>query len=313
MVIVADGLGVSTGRTDLVTSALPPLYYRATMLEHYRPEHFKAVRAFAGKLDNFFYLKLIIRAHTEGRIPGSCWVWREGGRIVAFSATAFLNKDDTWLWGMRVDPECQCRGVATAFTRAQFKLIRAAGRTWAGLNTLDSKKPKAAFRVMEKLGFKLEDTQCDDIYWRRPRGVPKPRPRPFPGITARLIGLGRKTMFYDNDGWFNCRLLPARARWLNPFGRSIDSTPLIIMPRVETDRSGRRQSMLSIDVQERPDDFGAFVPRLLALVPKGGRIVVNYPSDWAREFRAAARAAIPNLRQDHGCWQSTWRIYGKHL
>lgn len=214
---------------------------------------------------------------------------------------------------MRVDPECQCRGVATAFTRAQFKLIRAAGRTWAGLNTLDSKKPKAAFRVMEKLGFKLEDTQCDDIYWRRPRGVPKPRPRPFPGITARLIGLGRKTMFYDNDGWFNCRLLPARARWLNPFGRAIDDTPVVIIPRVVTSPSGKKRNMLSINVLERPDNLRTFVPRLLALAPKHGHIVVNYPSDWAREFRAAARAAIPKLRQDHGCWQSTWRIYGKHL
>jgi len=282
-------------------------------MEPYRPEHFAAVRAFARKLDNFFYLKLIIRAHAEGGLPGSCWVWREDGRIVAFSATAFLNKDDAWLWGMRVDPECQCHGVATAFTRAQFKLIRAAGRTWAGLNTLDSRKPKATFRVMEKLGFELEDIQCDDIYWRRPRGVVVPRPKPLPGITGRLIRLGLKTVFYDNDGWFNCRLLPARARWLNPFGRSIDGTPVAIMPRRTDSLSGKDHDMLSINVLERPDDLRAFVPRLLALVPKRGHIVVNYPSEWAKEFRSAARAAIPKLRRNHGCWQSTWRIYGKHL
>jgi hypothetical protein len=68
-----------------------------------------------------------------------------------------------------------------------------------------------------------------------------------------------------------------------------------------------------VNLFDRPPDFDAFVPRLLALVPKRGRAVVVYPIEMAREFRRAARAAIPKLKQNHGCWFSTWRIYGKQL
>ena len=55
------------------------------------------------------------------------------------------------------------------------------------------------------------------------------------------------------------------------------------------------------------------ITRLPALVAKRGHMVVNYPAEWTREFRAAARAAIPKLRKNRGYWPSVWRIYGRAL
>jgi GNAT superfamily N-acetyltransferase len=283
------------------------------VIERYRPEDFRAVRAFAGKLDNFFYVRLIIREHLERRRPGACYVWREDGRIVAFSAIAYLNPDDAWLWGMRVDPAYHGRGVATRFTREQFRIVRQSGRSWAGLNTLDSRKPKATFRVMEKLGFRLEETQCDDVFWRRPRRLLPPRLGRFPGIINHFRRLGRRTVFFCRDGWLNFRLAPARAAWLDRFGRTLDGVPLAVIPYPSTDLKGRRYPVIAVNLFDRPVDFGAFVPRLLALSPKKGNIVLNYPAEWKRDVHRAARAAIPGLGQDHGMWASTWRIYGKRL
>lgn len=139
------------------------------MLEKYRPEFFPEVARFARKCENFFYVKLIIKVHTKRGFPGECHVWREEGRIVAFAAVAYLNPNDAWLWGMRVDPVFRNKGVAARFTRAQLRAAKAAGRTWAGLNTFDHRKPAPTFRVMEKLGFRVEDIYADDVYWRRPR------------------------------------------------------------------------------------------------------------------------------------------------
>ena len=98
------------------------------MLEKYRPEDFREVAHFARKCTNSFYVKLIIKAHTKDGFPGECHVWREGGRIVAFAAVAYLNTDDAWLWGMRVDPEFRSKGVAAKFTQAQLRIAKA----WAG-------------------------------------------------------------------------------------------------------------------------------------------------------------------------------------
>lgn len=231
-------------------------------------------------------------------------------RVVAFSAVAYLNPDDAWLWGMRVDPEFQNRGIACRFTRAQFRIVRESGHTWVGLNTLDSPKPKATFRVMEKLGFRLEDVQCDDVYWRRPRGTPAPRLQRHPDIYRHYRGLGVRTVFYDRYGWLNCRLLPGRTEWLNRYGRILDGVPLVVIPRNERRPNGSTHPMKTINIFDRPPDFRTFVPRLLALVPRRGRLVVNYPSGWAKAFRSAA---IPKLRQNHGTWQSVWCIYGKKL
>ncbi len=270
------------------------------------------MRSFARHLENFFYVKLIIRAHASGRVPGRCYVWRDDGRIVAFSAVAFLNPDDAWLWGMRVAPEFQGKGVATSFTRALFPIIRKTGCTWAGLNTLDSSRPKPTFRVMEKLGFRLEDTYCDDVYWRRPKDVPRPRLEPCRDVFSHFVELGRQTFFHSRHGWFCSRLLPARRSWVDKHGFRLDGVPVHVA-RFRYTEKGRRLTGVTVNLFDRPPDFGTLVPRLLSLVPRRGHMVVNYPVEWKRAFRAAARAAVPRLGQNHGAWFSAWRIYGKRL
>ena len=282
------------------------------MLEKYRPEFFREVARFARKCDNFFYVTLIMKVHGTGRLPGECHVWREDGRIVAFAAAAYLNPDDAWLWGMRVDPDSRNKGVAARFTRAQLGIIKAAGRTWAGLNTLDHRKPAPTFRVMEKLGFRVEDVYADDVYWRKPKRVARPRLKPHRGIFSHFVSLGRRTYFHQHPGWFCSRLIPARQQEVDPLGFTLDGVPLMLK-RWRYVEKGRRFSGVTVNLFDRPPDFGAFVPRLLALVPKRGHMVVNYPAEWTREFRAAARAAIPKLRKDRGYWPSVWRIYGRNL
>ena len=282
------------------------------MLEEYRPEHFREVASFARKCSNFFYVKLIIKAHTKDGFPGECHVWREGGRIVAFSAVAFLNPDDAWLWGMRVDPDFRNKGVAVRFTRAQLRVVKASGRTWAGLNTLDHREPAPTFRVMEKLGFRLEDTYCDDVYWRRPKRVARPRLEPYRDIFSHFASLGRRTYFHQQQGWFCSRLLPARRKEVNRLGFSLDGVPLMFR-RWRYVEKGRRHTGVTANLFDRPSDFDSFVPRLLALVPRRGHMVVNYPTEWRYRFRAAARAAIPKMKKNRWYWPSAWRIYGKEL
>ncbi len=282
------------------------------MLEKYRPEFFPEVARFARKCENFFYVKLIIKVHTKGRLPGECHVWREGGRIVAFSAVAFLNPDDAWFWGMRVDPEFRNKGVGARFTRAQLRVVEAAGRTWAGLNTLDHLKPAPTFRVMEKLGFRVEDIYADDVYWRRPRGVARPRLKPYRDIFGHFVSLGRRTYFHHQPGWFSSRLIPPHRAGVNRNGFLLDGVPVHVT-RGRYVEKGRRHGAVAVNLFDRPPDFGTFVPRLLALVPKRGHMVVNYPAEWVHEFRAAARAAIPKLKRNRGYWPSVWRIYGKAL
>ena len=282
------------------------------MLEKYRPEFFPEVARFARKCDNFFYVKLIIKAHTKQGFPGECHVWREDGRIVAFAAVACLNPDDAWLWGMRVDPEFRNKGVAVRFTRAQLRFVKESGRTWAGLNTLDHRKPAPTFRVMEKLGFRLEGTFADDVHWRRPKDVTRPRLKPYRDILSHYVGLGRRVYFHQNPGWLCSRLIPSRRPELEQFGFTLNGVPVMVR-RWRYVEKGRPNAGVTVNLFDRPPDFGAFVPRLLALVPKRGHMVVNYPAEWQHRFRAAARAAIPKLRKDRGYWPSTWRIYGKDL
>jgi GNAT superfamily N-acetyltransferase len=282
------------------------------MLELYRPEFFPEVARFARKLDNFFYVKLIIKSHTKGRLPGECHVWREDGRIVAFSAIAYLNPEDAWLWGMRVDPKFQNQGVASRFTRAQLRVARRAGRTWAGLNTLDHRKPAPTFRVMEKLGFRLEDTYATDVYWRRPRRVARPRLKPCRDIFSHYLKLGRRTFFHQRPGWFCSRLIPAQRAWVNRSGFRLDGVPVHVRRQRYVEK-GRRYTLVSVNLFDRPPDMGTFASRLLALVPKRGHMVMASPVEIAREFRRSARAAIPKLRHNRGCWFSVWRIYGGDL
>jgi GNAT superfamily N-acetyltransferase len=282
------------------------------MLEKYRSGDFPEVARVAQRCANFDYVEDIIRAHTKNGFPGECHVWREGGRVVAFSAVASLNPDDAWLWGMRVDPESRNKGVAARFTREQLRVVRAAGRTWAGLNTLEHRRPAATFRVMEKLGFRLEDTYAEDVYWRRPKGVARPQLRPFANIFSHYASLDRRTYFHHKPGRFNSRLIPARRHVVNRLGFSLDGVPLMFQRRRYVG-NGRRYTGATVNLFDRPPDFGSFVPRLLALVPKGGRMFVNYPAEWQYRFRAAARAVTPRPKKSLGYWPSTWRIYGKTL
>jgi|WetSurMetagenome_2_1015567.scaffolds.fasta_scaffold32511_1 GNAT superfamily N-acetyltransferase len=282
------------------------------MLEKYRPEYFREVARIARKCTNSFYVKLIIKAHTKEGFPGECHVWREDGRIVAFAAVAYLNPDDAWLWGMRVDPDFRNKGVAAKFTQAQLRIAKASGRTWAGLNTLDHRKPAPTFRVMEKLGFKLEDTLADDVHWRRPKRVARPRLKPYRDIFSHYVDLGCRVYFHQNPGWLCSRLLPARRVELNRLGFTLDGLPLMVK-RFRYVEKGRRHTGVTVNLLDKPPDFDTFVPRLLAIVPKSGHMVVNYPAEWQYRFRAAARAAIPKLRKNRGYWPSVWRIYGKEL
>ena len=101
--------------------------------------------------------------------------------------------------------------------------------------------------------------------------------------------------------------------WMvNRNGFRLDGVPVHVV-RGRYVEKGRRYSVVVVNLFDRPLDFRTFVPRLLALVPKRGRVVVAYPVEWTREFRRAARAAIPKLKQNRGCWFSAWRIYGREL
>jgi hypothetical protein len=213
---------------------------------------------------------------------------------------------------MRVAREFQGNGIATRFTRALFPLIRRTGRTWVGLNTLDRSRPAPTFSVMDKLGMRLEDTCADDVYWRRPRTVARPRLEPFQDIFSHFLELGRKTIFHEGPGWFCSRLLPVRRTWVNRGAFRLDDVPVHVVRRRYLEK-GRRYGRVAVNLFDRPPDFGTFVPRLLALLPMRGHLVVNYPVEWKRDFRAAARAAIPRLKQNRGAWFSAWRIYGRCL
>jgi GNAT superfamily N-acetyltransferase len=283
------------------------------VLERYLPEHYKDVARFARELHNFWYVRHIIQWHSERLLPGDCFVWREDGRIAAFQAVAWLNPDDAFLWGMRVAPEFQNRGIASRFTRAVFPIIRKAGRTWAGLNTLDRAKPAPTFRVMEKLGFRVEGTFATDIYWRKPRGEKRPRLHRFPGILDHWRKLGVPVYFHQKPGWLYSRLLPGRRAALDRNGFSLDGVPLHVRRFWEKSRVGRRFQAATVNFYDEPPDFARFARRLLAAIPPKGYVTVNYPREWRLRFRAGVRAAVPGVRQNHGCWQSAWRVYGRKL
>lgn len=283
------------------------------MLERFRPGHFREVARFARKLDNFFYVRRIIQWQSEGLLPGELWVWREEGRVAAFQAVAWLNPDDAWLWGMRVDPEFQNRGIATRFTRAMFPVIRKAGRTWVGLNTLEHRTTAPTFSVMDKVGFRLKGTFCTDVYWRRPKGEARPRLRRHPGILDHWRKLGLKVFFHQKPGWLYSRLLPARRATLDRNGFTLDGVPLHLARFWEKSRRGRRFQAATLNCYDEPPDFRSFARRVLALIPPKGYMVANYPHEWRQRFRAGVRAAVPGIRKNRGCWQSAWRIYGKNL
>lgn len=284
------------------------------MLELYLPEMYREVRRFARHQPNFGYVRQIIKWHTEQGYPGACYVWKEENRVAAFQAVAYLNPDDAWLWGMRVDPDFQNRGVATRFTRALFPVIRRAGRTWAGLNTLDNRKPKSTFRVAEKLGMKLEDVDATDAFWNLPARLRAPRPSRFPGIYKHFRSLGRNTVFHQDPGWLWSRLLPARQRRVNRFGRVLHGTPLHIYRQARSRYSTWDASVTTVNIFDLPEDLERMARSLLGYAGGHKRsVVVAYPESWRRQFREAFKAVVPGLKRGKNCWFSCWRIYAKHF
>jgi len=291
------------------------------VLEVYRPEHFDQVKAFARRQSNFGYVKEIIKAHSEQGYPGGCWVWRVRGPVVAFCGMLYLNPDDAWLYGMRVDDRFKGKGVATRFTRGLFRIARAAGRTWAGLNTLDHRKPAPVFRIAEKLDMKLESIHATDPFWRLPRRFNPPRLRRMKGIFDHYVALGQKTIFHERPGWLWSRLIPARKRWVNQSGFRLQGLPdqqtglPIHVVRHPIERNGKNWfRLVSVNLFDRSADSRQLLESLLGYA--GGKhrgLVINYPAEWKHELRRAARELVPTLKRGRNCWFTTWRIYGKEL
>jgi GNAT superfamily N-acetyltransferase len=283
------------------------------MIEEYRPEHYKAIRAFARKQPNFGYVREIVRWHTKTRLPGGCYVWREAGTVVAFCGVQYLNSDDAWLYGMRVDDRCKGQGVATRFTRALFRIVRASGRTWAGLNTLDHGRPAPVFRIAEKLGMKLEAIHATDPYWRLALRSRPVRPEKLRDIYRLYRARGERTLFQDRRGWVWYRLLPGRRRQVNQGGRCLLGTPVHFSRTRFKLRSGRIITSTTVNLLDRPRDIQAMMRCLLVRGVGSRSVTINYPAEWKTEMRRAARALIPNLKPGRNCWPTVWRIYGKHL
>ena len=292
------------------------------MLEPYRCEHFAAVKSFAQHQPEFDYLLGIIKAHAREHVPGGVWVWREAGSptgrtcrtgptsgsIVAICGMAWLNRRDAWLYGMRVDPKFKGHGVATRLTRALFEIARKSGRTWIGLDTLNSSRKAPVFRITEKLGMKLEGIDATAGFKDLPRRTPRDSPR-FPRRKAgqsRVSSLsdwtgGQPVMFHEQyPRWLWSRIGLARGKLLP------DGTPVQIVRR----RYGGRLRT-SVNLLAEPENLTSTLAELLKFAAGRGKgLVINYPAGWTSRMRAAARRLkVPKTKSSF----VAWRIYGKAL
>jgi RimJ/RimL family protein N-acetyltransferase len=282
------------------------------LLERYRPEHFAAVRSFAQHQPEFDYLLGIIKAHTREQVPGGVWVWREperpggrtgptSGRIVAICGMAYLNRRDAWLYGMRVDPGFKGQGLATRLTRALFGIARRSGRTWIGLDTLNSPRKAPVFRIAEKLGMKLEGIYATAGF----RDLP-PSARRLPPAAYRLSSAadwtgGQSVMFHEQyPRWLWSRIGLARGSLLP------DGTAVQIVRR----RYGGRLRT-SVNLLAEPVDLTSTLAELLAFAAgRGKSLVINYPAGWTPRMRAAVRRLkVPRAKR----FFVAWRIYSKEL
>ena len=279
------------------------------MLRPYRPEYWVDVTRFARRLPNFHYLETITRLHLEEKRPGGCYVWEEGGQIAAFCAVNYLNPDDAWLYGMRVDPQFHNSGIATRLTRALIRIAGRDGRTWAGLNTSDTPSHRPVFRVAEKLGMKLEGIFCNDVFWALRCRFEPSRLRRHPGILGEFRKRGRTVIFHETPGWFWSRTLPARRRWVNEGGYSIRGVPVHIAWRSHP--KGERSATVSL--LELPTDPRPLLANLLAFARGRNWMVLNYPAAWKRTVRGAWRELAPSLHRGYHCYPATERVYGKYL
>ncbi len=284
-------------------------------MEPYRNEFFDQVKAFAQHLKWWFdYVKDIIKWHTLEKQPGGCWVWRQRGRVVAFCGVFYPNRQDAWLYGMRVDKSFQNTGIATRFTEQLFQVARKDGRKWVGLNTLDTSKPSPVFRIADLLGMKLESIHATDMFWALPEGISGPRPQRMENIFGHFISLGQKTIFCEHPAWTWSRLIPQTRNWVNKYGFQIRGIPVhIAYHGIIREENGWHRST-TVNLFDRPRDFYDILPTILARgIGKHRGVVLNYPAEWKHRLGRAVHHIVPELKRGKNHWPSVWRIYGKYL
>jgi RimJ/RimL family protein N-acetyltransferase len=317
-------LGFELPGSAVVTSEL------SNMIAPYRSEFFSQIAAFARRQPEFDYLQGIIRAHTEQHAPGGIWVWKdeatgpgtkneERGTVVAVCGMAYLNRDDAWLYGMRVDDRFKGAGIATRFTGELIRRATKSGRTWVGLDTLNHARKAPVFRIMEKLGMRHEATFATCLFWNLPRRFQVHRSSPFPVVLPQATdifghwqGLGVGHMFHElYPRWVWTRLLASRRRIINQDGYLICGVPLHLVSSEQIAVSGTRTQ---VNWFTRPPDFAPILSQLFGYASGKDRLlVINCPAEWAVEIRRTARRLIPELKLRKNCDFATWRVYGKTL
>jgi len=287
-------------------------------IARFRPRMYPEVEAFAKKLKWFGYVKEIVNWHSDTEIPGQrrrttralpggCWVWLHRGRPVAFCGLRFLNRQDAWLYGMRVAKEFQNRGIARRFTKELFGVAADAGRNWVGINTYHYRdKSSSIYTIAGKLGMKLDAVHAVDVYWELPKSIRGPRPRPLPGIYERYSATGERALFFDDHGWLWYRLNAQRRKQVNRGGFAVVDTPVHI---ARYQRNG-----VTVNMLHRPRDFAEVLPSILSkATAKKKWLTLGYPAGWSRRVRRTVRKLVPELKKGRNYWPSAWRVYGKYL
>jgi RimJ/RimL family protein N-acetyltransferase len=285
-----------------------------SILAAYRPSDFAQVARFARTLPEFDYLQAVIRVHTELRSPGKCWVWQEAGRVKAVCGMAYLNRDDAWLYGMRVNPKNWGQGIATEFTRELFRVAAKSGRSWVGLDTRNHPTKAPVWRISEKLGMRFEGVQACDIFWNLPARFAPPESERCPGLydDAQLSG-PRLMLEQKHDLWRWYRIIPARRAIIRRHACTIAGVP-VHLASAEWGDKGRASEGTIVNLFDATGDLRALFRQLFGLAAgKRRRFVLHYRAEHARRIRAAARAVLPALRPGRNCCFSTWRIYGRRL
>jgi len=272
------------------------------MFDEYRPADFAAVAEFAERQPEFSYLQAIIRAHDERRVRGTCRVWREANRIVAFCAMAYPTRRDAWLYGMRVDRRFRGQGIATRLARALIGLARQAGMTWVALDTKDVPSKAAVFRICERLGMSHVTTHATTMFWNIGPGFARPLLEPAPGPWPRSRD-ARVMMRQQFPLWI----------WQRPRSEARLFYIAGVRVSVEYDvHRGRRWA--AVGAFERPPDTRAFVAGLLGLAAGRRRgVVLICPAAWQSALRRWARALVPGLARGVNSNFDAWRIYGRRL
>jgi GNAT superfamily N-acetyltransferase len=282
--------------------------------ERYTPADFGELNRFARSQPEFDYLLAIIKAHVEKRHPGDCWIWRRRGRVVAFCALAFVNRDDAWLYGMRVDDELKGRGIATKLTRRLFDVARECGRSWVGLDTKDDPAKAPVFSICAKLGMRREGTYATAMFWNLGKRT-RPRLVPRSGTYERLQELRVPVILQQRFPlWFWCRVIPARRTAVNRGGFSLAGLPALASRDTAVDSEGHTRRWTVLNLFDRPADMKTSLGQTLGLATgRSNGLVINYPVQWMRELRSEAYALVPELRPRKTCHFDAWRIYGKRL